>query len=48
MKDIDECITLDISLKFGSLYKMRITTLEPKYNLVRPGKVLITSLGLKF
>ena len=40
-------VTLDISLKFRNLYKMRITYLEPKDNLGRPGKGLITSLGIK-
>ena len=40
-------VTLDISLKFGSLDKMRITSSEPKDNSGRPGKGLITSLGIK-
>ena len=39
-------ITLDILLKFGSLDKMRITSSEPKDNLGRSGKGLITSLGI--
>ena len=40
-------IYLNISLKFDSLENMRITSSEPKDNLVRSGKGLITSLGLK-
>ena len=38
---------LDISLKFGSLDKMEITSSETKDNLARSGKGLITYLGLK-
>ena len=38
---------LYILLKFGSLDKIRIISSEPKYNLVRSGKGLITSLGIK-
>ena len=38
---------LDISLKFGILYKMIITSSDPKDDLVVSGKGLITSLGLK-
>ena len=34
-------------MKFDSLYKMRITSSESKDNLVRSGKGLITSLGIK-
>ena len=40
-------VTLYISMKFGSLDKIRITSSEPKDNLGRSGKVLVTSLGLK-
>ena len=47
IKGSDKYATLDISLKFGSLDKMRITSLEPKYNLVISGKGLITSMGIK-
>ena len=47
IKDSDEYITLDISLKFGSPDKMRITYSEPKYNLWRTGNLSITSLGRK-
>ena len=47
IKGSDNYITLDISLKFGSLYNMRITSLESKENLVRLGMGLITSLCLK-
>ena len=32
IKDSDKYTTLDISLNFGSLNKMRITYSEPKYN----------------
>ena len=31
IKDGEKYITLDISLNFGSLYKMKIISLEPKY-----------------
>ena len=41
-----KCITLDIPLKFFSLYKMKITSLEPKYYFGRSGKGLITPLGI--
>ena len=37
-------ITLEISLKFGSLEDMKITSSEPKDYLVISGKGLITSL----
>ena len=47
IKDSDKYITFYISLKFGSLDKMRITHSELKINLRRPEKGLITSLGLK-
>ena len=47
IKDSDKYITLDIPLKFGSLYNMRITLPDPKYNLGRSGKELITYLGLR-
>ena len=40
-------VTLGISLNFGSLDKMIITSSELKDILGRPGKGLITSLGLK-
>ena len=43
----DKYVTLDISLQLDSLDKMRITSSESKDNLGRPGKGLITSLGLK-
>ena len=39
-------ITLDISLNFGSLEKMKINYLEPKYYLRTSVKGLITSLGI--
>ena len=38
---------MDISLKFDSLDKIKITSSESKDNLGRSGKGLITSLGLK-
>ena len=47
IKGNDKYVTLDILLKFGSLDKMRITYSEPRDNLRRPGKGLITSMGLK-
>ena len=47
IKGSDTYITLDIFLKFGSMDKMRISYSEPKDNLGRSGKGLITSLGLK-
>ena len=47
IKGSDSYVTLDISLKFGSLDKMRITSSDPKDNLGRSGKGLINFLGLK-
>ena len=47
IKESDEYITLEILLNFGILDNMRITSSEPKDYLGRPGKVLITSLGLE-
>ena len=47
IKDSDKYITLEISFKFVSLKKMRITSSEPKYYLRRSRKGLITSLVLK-
>ena len=47
IKGSNKYVNLYISLKFGSLDKMRITSSEPKYNLVRSGKGYITSLGFK-
>ena len=44
IKDSDKYITLDISLKFGSLDNTRITSSEPKYYLGESVKGLITSL----
>ena len=44
----DKYVTLDISLKFGSMDKMRIISLEPKNNLGRLWKELITYLGIKY
>ena len=46
IKNGDKYTTLDISLKFGSMYKMRITSSKPKYYLGRSRKGLITSMGL--
>ena len=43
----DKYVTLDISSKFGSLDKMKITSSESKVNLERSGKGLITSLSFK-
>ena len=47
IKGSDTYITLYILLKFGSMYKTRISSSEPKNNLGRSGKGLITSLSLK-
>ena len=47
IKGSDKYVTLDISLKFGSQEKMRITSSDPKDKLGRSGKGLITSLDLK-
>ena len=47
IKDSDKYITLDISLNFGSLESIRITSSDPKYSLVRSGKALINSLDIK-
>ena len=41
----DKYVTLDISSKFDSLDKMKITSSESKGKLERSGKGLITSLG---
>ena len=46
-KNGDKYITLDISLNFGSLYNMKITSSELKDYLGRSGKGLINSLDLK-
>ena len=43
----DKYVNLDISSKFDSLYKMKITSSESKVNLERSGKGLIISLGFK-
>ena len=43
----DKYVTMDISLKFDSLDKMKITSSESKDNLGRSVNGLITSLGLK-
>ena len=50
LKDIkgsDKYVTLDISLMFDSLDKMKITSSESKGKLERSGKGLITYLGFK-
>ena len=47
IKGSDNYVSLDISLKFGSLDKIRITSSDPKDNLVGLRKGFITSLGLK-
>ena len=47
IKVIDKYVTLDISLKFDSLEKMKITSSESKDNLGISGKGFITSLGIK-
>ena len=43
----DKYVTLDISSKFDSLDKMKITSSKSKGKLERPGKGLITSIGFK-
>ena len=47
IKVSDKYVTLDISSKFDSMYKMKITSSESKGKLERSGKGLITSLGFK-
>ena len=47
IKGSEKYVTLDISLKFDNLDKMKITSLESKNNLGISGKGLITSLGIK-
>ena len=47
IKGSDKCITLDISSKFDSLDKIKITSSESKLKLERSEKGLITSLGFK-
>ena len=47
IKNGEKYITLDIPLKFGSLDKMKIKSSDQKYYLVKSGKVLITSMGIK-
>ena len=46
IKDGEKYITFVIYLYFGSLYKIKITSSEPKYYLGGSGKWLITSLGI--
>ena len=43
----NKCATLDISSKFNSLGKMKITSSESKEKLERSGNGLINSLGFK-
>ena len=47
IKGSDKYVTFDISLRFDSLDKMRITSSDSKDNLGRSGKGLIISLGIK-
>ena len=47
IKGSDKYVTLDISLKFDSLDKMKITSSESKEKLEISGKGLITSMGFK-
>ena len=47
IKNGEKYIALKISLKFGSLDKMEITSSEQKDYLGRSGKGLITSLGIE-
>ena len=47
IKGRDKYVTLEISLKFDSLEKIKIISSDSKDNLGISGKGLITSLGLK-
>ena len=47
IKDGERYITLEISLKFGSLDKMKITSSDPNYYLGISWKKLINTVGLK-
>ena len=47
IKNGNNYIILDISLKFDNMDKIKITPSEPKYYLVKSGKGFITSLGSK-
>ena len=47
IKGSDNYAILDISSKFDSMEKMKITSSESKRKLERLGKGLITSLGFK-
>ena len=47
IKGSDKYITLDISLKFDSMDKIKITYSESKEKLGKLGKGLITSMGFK-
>ena len=47
IKDGEKYITLEISLKLGSMDKIKVKSSEPKYYLVLSRKGLIDSLGLK-
>ena len=47
IKGSDNYVTLEISLKFDKLDKMKITSSESKGKLERSGKGVITSLDFK-
>ena len=47
IKGSDKYVTLDISLKFDSMEKIKITSSESKEKLEKSGKGLIASLGFK-
>ena len=47
IKVSEKYLILDILLKFDSLEKIRIKSPKSKYILVRPGKGVITSLGIE-
>ena len=47
IRDSDKYVTLDISSKFDSLYKMETTSSESKEKLERSGKGLVTALDFK-
>ena len=47
IKSSDTNVTLDISLKFDKMDKMKVTSSDSKVKLEGSGKGLITSLGFK-
>ena len=47
IKNVEQYITLEISLKVGNMDKMKITSSEPKNYLIILDKGLISFMGLK-